>query len=162
MKWGYGSLAGVAALVFGAGAFADAIGTHKVFRPPDIQWQAAPASLPVGAEAAVLFGDPSKEGAFVLRLKAPKGYRIPPHTHPKPEVVTIISGQIGLGLGPAADRASVEALPAGSFSTMPSGVVHYVFVDEESVVQIDAIGPWSIDYINPKDDPRNQIAPAQR
>lgn len=163
MKWSYGSLAGVAALVVGAGAFADAIGAHKVFLPNDIQWRAAPASLPAGAEAAVLLGDPAKEGVFVLRLKASKGYRIPPHTHPKPEVVTVISGQFSLGLGPAADRASVEPLPAGSFSTMPQGVVHYVFVDEDnSVIQIDAIGPWSIDYVNPKDDPRYQIAPAQR
>ncbi|PWB83659.1 MAG: hypothetical protein C3F11_05465 [Methylocystaceae bacterium] len=163
MKRGYiGMAVGVVALASGAGAFADAIGTHKVFLPKDIQWQAAPASLPAGAEAAVLFGDPAKEGAFVIRLKAPKGYRIPPHTHPKPEVVTVISGKIDLGMGPAADRASAEALPAGSLSTMPPGVVHYVFVDEESVVQIDAIGPWGIDYVDPRDDPRNQIAPAQR
>lgn len=154
--------AGVAVVLFGAGAFADAIGTHKTFLPKDIRWGPVPSSLPVGAEAAVLYGDPAKEGAFVLRLKASKGYRIPPHTHPKAEVVTIISGQLGLGLGPAADRASVEALPAGSFSTMPPGVVHYAFVDEETVIQIDAMGPWSIDYVNPKDDPRNQIAPAQR
>lgn len=163
MKRGYVSMTiGVVALAFGAGAFADTIGTHKVFLPKDIKWQAAPASLPAGAEAAVLFGDPAKEGAFVLRLKAPKGYRIAPHTHPKPEVVTVISGQINLGLGPAADRAGAEALPAGSLSTMPPGVVHYVFVDEDAVVQINAIGPWSIDYVDPKDDPRNQIAPAQR
>ena len=79
----------------------------------------------------MLFGDPAKEGMFAVRIRAPKDYRIPPHTHSKPELLTVISGKFGLGMGPAADRAAVESLPAGSFSSMPAGVVHYVFVDEE-------------------------------
>lgn len=138
----------------GSAALAEMIGTHKVFLPQDIKWGPMPPSLPAGAEAAVLYGDPTKEGMFALRIKAPKGYRIAPHTHPKPEVITVISGKFNLGMGPAADRASVESLPAGSFSSMPPGVAHYVFVDEDSVVQINATGPWGIDYVNAKDDPR--------
>jgi hypothetical protein len=67
----------------------------------------------------VLYGDPAQEGMFALRIKAPKGYAIPPHTHPKPEVITVISGKFGLGMGQKADRAGTESLPAGSFSSMP-------------------------------------------
>src|SRR5262245_3228339 len=59
---------------------------HTSLAPQDIKWGPAPAMLPPGAEAAVLFGDPSKEGLFVLRLKFPKGYRVPPHKHPVDEV----------------------------------------------------------------------------
>ena len=154
--------AGVAALLSAAPAGADQVGTHKVLLPGDTPFVAGPASLPGGVEAAVLYGDPAKDGLFVMRLKAPKGYRIPPHTHPKAEVVSIVAGRMRLGLGPAADRASVEELPPGAFSIMPPGVAHYAFFDEETVLQIDAMGPWSIDYVSPKDDPRNQIAPAQR
>lgn len=159
----YGAVAaGMAALLFGAGAGADQIGTHKVLLPGDIRFVPAPASLPVGAEAAVLHGDPAKEGLFVMRLKAPNGYRIPPHTHPKAEFVSVVSGRLRLGLGPTADRGSLEDLPPGAFTTMPPGVVHYAFFDEDTIIQIDGNGPWTIDYVNPKDDPRNQIAPAQR
>lgn len=155
--------AGAVALSFGAPAgAADEVGTHKVTLPGDIRYSAAPAALPSGAEAAVLYGDPTKEGMFVMRLKAPKNYRIAPHTHPKPEAVSIISGRMRLGLGQAADRASVEELPPGAFSIMPQGVAHYAFFDEETVIQVDGVGPWRIDYVDPKDDPRNQIAPAQR
>ncbi|TDX65916.1 cupin [Methylosinus sp. sav-2] len=154
--------AGIAALLSAAPSGADHVGTHKVLLPGDIPFTAGPPSLPAGAEAAILYGDPAKEGMFVMRLKAPKGYRIPPHTHPKAEVVSIVSGRMRLGLGQAADRASVEELPAGAFSIMPPGVAHYAFFDAETVLQIDAMGPWSIDYVNAKDDPRNQIAPAQR
>jgi quercetin dioxygenase-like cupin family protein len=143
----------------GSAAMAEMIDSHKVFLPHDIKWVAAPPSLPAGAEAAVLYGDPAREGMFALRIKTPKGYVIAPHTHPKAEVITVISGKFSLGMGSAADHASVISLPAGSFSSMPPGVVHYVFVDEDSVVQINAAGPWSIDYFNPKDDPRLNVAP---
>ena len=119
------------AIACGSTALAEMIDTHRVFLPQDIKWGSTPPSLPAGAEAAVLYGDPAKEGMFALRIKAPKGYRIPPHTHPKPEVITVISGKFNLGMGPTADRANVESLPAGSFSLMPPGVAHYVFVDED-------------------------------
>jgi quercetin dioxygenase-like cupin family protein len=147
------------AIACGSMALAEMIDGHKVFLPHDIKWGAAPPSLPAGAESAVLYGDPAKEGLFALRIKAPKGYRIAPHTHPTPEVITVISGKFSLGMGPAANRANVEILSAGSFSSMPPGVAHYVFVDEDSVVQINATGPWGIDYVNPKDDPRLNGAP---
>ena len=64
---------------------------HSIISSDKIEWEAGPASLPPGAQAAVLHGDPAAEGLFVMRLKLPAGYHIPPHTHPKPEVVTIIS-----------------------------------------------------------------------
>jgi quercetin dioxygenase-like cupin family protein len=151
----------IAGVAIASAAMAEKAETHKVVLPQDIKWVSAPPSLPAGAEAAVLYGDPAKEGMFVLRIKAPKGYKIAPHTHPKPEVITVISGKFNLGMGSKADRAIAESLPAGSFSAMPPGVAHYVFVDEDSVVQINATGPWGIDYLDPKDDPRLNIAPAQ-
>ncbi|HET6467132.1 MAG TPA: cupin domain-containing protein [Geminicoccaceae bacterium] len=127
---------------------------HKIFLPQEIEWGPAPASVPPGAEAVVLYGDPGEEGAFALRLKLPADYVIPPHTHPKPEVVTVISGTFALGMGETADRASAETLPAGSFFALPPGMVHHVFADEETVIQINTIGPWSLSYVDPADDPR--------
>lgn len=126
----------------------------KIFSPQDIEWGAAPASLPAGAQAAVLYGDPGKEGLFALRLKVPKGYAISPHTHPKPEVVTVISGTFRLGMGETADASKAKPLPAGSFFAMPPGMTHFAAADEDAVVQINSIGPWAITYVNSKDDPR--------
>jgi hypothetical protein len=83
---------------------ADTMEGHTSLSPQDIKWGPAPAMLPPGAEAAVLFGDPSKEGLFVLRLKFPKGYRVPPHTHPVDEVLTVISGTFSIGMGKSADQ----------------------------------------------------------
>ena len=153
------SLATSLVMVCGCASLAETIDTHKTFRPQEIKWGPGPAGLPAGAESAVLYGDPNAAGMFALRVKMPKGYSIAPHMHVRPEIVTVISGKFRLGLGKAADHAGLETLSAGSFSSMPNGVVHYVFVDEDSVIQINAVGPWDIDYVNPKDDPRLNGAP---
>jgi quercetin dioxygenase-like cupin family protein len=119
-----------------------------------ITWAAAPAALPSGAQIAVLYGDPGKEGLFAFRLKVPAGYKIPPHTHPGIEAVTVISGTVKLGMGETADEAKTEMLPAGSFFALQPGMAHYVFTEGETTVQINSNGPWGITYVNPKDDPR--------
>jgi quercetin dioxygenase-like cupin family protein len=127
---------------------------HAIVVPDQVQWGPAPNVLPPGAEAAVIYGDPSKEGLFALRVKFPAGYAIPPHTHPTIEAVTIISGTFKLGMGKTADPSVAEALPAGSFFALPAGHPHFASVDEETVVQISTNGPWGLTYINPADDPR--------
>jgi quercetin dioxygenase-like cupin family protein len=128
--------------------------THTIVTPSDVQWGAAPPALPPGAEAALLFGDPSKEGPFALRLKFPQGYSVPPHSHPVKEVVTVISGTFGLGMGETADQSKMQSLPAGSFVAMDPGMAHYVSIDGETVIQINTTGPWGVTYVNPEDDPR--------
>jgi quercetin dioxygenase-like cupin family protein len=129
---------------------------HTIVSPQDIKWGKAPPSIPPGAEAAVLYGDPGKEGMFAFRLKLPKGYRIPPHTHPKPEIVTVISGTFRLGMGEISDASKAQPLAAGSFFVMTPGMVHTAFADEDTVVQLNSTGPWGITYVNPKDDPRQK------
>lgn len=129
---------------------------HKILRADSIKWSAGPPSIPPGAQSAVLYGDPSKEGLFAMRLKLPSGYAIPLHTHPKPEIVTVISGTFRLGMGENADRSKAENLPAGSFFALAPGMAHFAFAEGETVIQLNSTGPWSLKYVDPKDDPRRQ------
>ncbi|WP_439544023.1 cupin domain-containing protein [Hyphomicrobium sp.] len=129
---------------------------HTIVGASDIKWSPAPPSIPPGAQAAVLYGDPGKEGLFVLRLKLPKGYRLAPHTHPKPEIVTVISGTFQLGMGETADQSKAKPLGAGSFLAMPPGMAHFGFTDEDTVIQLNSTGPWTLTYVNPNDDPRKK------
>src|SRR6266513_2196496 len=86
-------------------SFADEHGAGIVLNKPDgLKWQDGLASLPKGAQIAVLEGDPSKEGPFVFRVKLPDGYRVPPHTHPKTERVTVVSGTFNIGMGDTFDE----------------------------------------------------------
>jgi len=156
MKIGFAVLAAVVIASPVPTVMAQTSAEHKVVQSQDIQWKPVSAALPPGAQSAVLLGDSSKEGLFITRLKAPKGYRIPPHTHPNQEVVTVISGTINLGMGETADPAKAKALPAGTLYATPPGIAHFVRFEEETVIQVNAIGPWGIKYINPKDDPRQK------
>lgn len=137
-------------------AIAQGTGDHKVLTAQEIRWAAGPPSIPPGSQAAVLYGDPAKDGLFAMRLKLPKGYKIAPHTHPKPEVVTVISGTFRLGMGEKADPSKAKPLPAGAFFAMPPGMAHFAFVDEDTVIQLNSTGPWTLTYVNAADDPRKK------
>jgi hypothetical protein len=80
------------------GCFARVITEDRRNYPDKLAWKDGPPSLPKGAKIAIVEGDPSKEGPFVFRVKAPDGYRIPPHTHSKMERVTVISGTFNIGM----------------------------------------------------------------
>jgi len=120
-----------------------------------IEWKPGPAAIPPGAKMAVLEGDPTKEGPFVVRFQFPAGYHIAAHTHPKTERVTVISGALYLATGESLDRNSAKQLPAGSFGFWPAGMKHAAWSEGETVIQLHGVGPWQINYVNPADDPRN-------
>lgn len=115
---------------------------NKLVTPAEIQWEPGPAILPPGIQGAVLFGDPTKDGLFSMRFKLPKGYRVAPHTLSKAGLFTVMSGTFRVGLGAKADPSKAKAMPPGSFIAFAPGTPHFVSVDEETVVQLNNIGPW--------------------
>ena len=127
---------------------------HVFLNASDLEWAPAPASLPPGAEAAVLEGNPAEEGPFTLRIKLPANYRIAPHWHPGVEHVTVISGSFHINAGEAADYSTGKALQVGGFMAMPPKSPHYAWTTEEALIQLHGIGPWGITYVNESDDPR--------
>lgn len=131
-------------------------GQHAVVTAGDLKWGPAPPSLPAGAEAAVVDGDPTKPGPFVMRAKFPAGYRVGPHWHPTDENLTIISGSFSVGMGDAFDEGSMKTLAAGDFVRMPKQMHHYAMAKEAAIVQIHGTGPFAITYVNPSDDPRKK------
>src|SRR5580704_8375326 len=128
----------------------------QIYSPDKMKWQEGPLSLPKGAMVAVLEGDPTKDGPFVMRAKMPDGYRVPPHTHGKTEHVTVISGTIYIGMGDKFDEKAGKEMKPGSFGFWLAGMKHFAWVKGETVIQIHGVGPWSIEYLNPDDDPRKQ------
>src|SRR5262249_13606519 len=126
----------------------------ELFPLDKIKWQQGPPSLPKGALIAVLEGDPAKEGPFVFRIKIPDRYRVPPHTHPKTERITVISGTFNIGMGDKFDEKSTKPMAAGTYGFWPAGMKHFVWAKGETILQFHGMGPWSIQYLNPSDDPR--------
>ncbi len=125
------------------------------FRADEVNWQPE-AILPAGAESVVLVGDPTKAGVFIAWLKFPADYPIPAHTHPFTEVITVLKGKLGNGMGETFNKEGGEILNVGDSFVLPAGHAHYVWTtDEETIVELIATGPWDITYIDPGDDPRN-------
>ena len=118
----------------------------------EIKWGEAPPDLPSGAQMAVLHGDPSKRVSYTLRLKVPAGYKIAPHWHSKDEQLTIISGAFVLHMGDTME-APASTLTAGGFHFLPGKMHHAAETTEETVVQVDGMGPFDIHYLNPADNP---------
>ncbi len=131
-----------------------------VVTPDKIQWGPAPPVFPAGAQFAVLAGDPSKPGPFVVRIKAPDGYRIMPHWHPTAENVTILSGEFHVGMGDKFDESSMTTLPAHSVAVVPPHHNHYAMTKGETELQVNGTGPFKLIYVNAADDPSKGQASA--
>jgi quercetin dioxygenase-like cupin family protein len=128
---------------------------HTLLTPQDVKWGDPPPVLPSGAKFAVVEGDPKAPGQLVsFQLKMPDGYKIPPHFHPADEHVIVLQGTFNMGLGDKLDQTASKPLQAGSFAIMPKGEHHYGWAKGETIVQVYAIGPWGLTYVNAADDPR--------
>lgn len=123
--------------------------------PSDLKWTDSPA-LPAALKVSILYGDMKKAEPVGFRIKLPAGGILAPHTHPVHERVTVISGHFAMGEGEKFDKAALKPLPVGSVAIFPRGCPMFGFASEETVIQVNAEGPWGITYINPDDDPRNK------
>jgi quercetin dioxygenase-like cupin family protein len=121
-------------------------------QPGDIKWGDVPPVLPKGAQLSVMHGDPFKKGVFSLRLKMPKGYKIPPHWHTNDEQLTILSGTFVLHMGDTMDAPAHE-LGAGAYHFLPGKMHHAAEAKSDVILQLDGPGPFDIHYLNPADNP---------
>lgn len=127
--------------------------TTSVAAEPVLNWGPAPAIFPPGAQMAVLQGNPGSTALFTVRLRLPDGYKIPPHTHPTDENVTVVSGTFRVGMGTTFDLATASTLAAGGFVTAAANGAHFAAAQGETVVQVHALGPFAMTYVNPADTP---------
>src|SRR6202163_3179501 len=147
-----GLLCGIG-LAFTIGAQTASSEKHS-FTPDAIPYGPAPASVPTGAQLAVLEGNPgAPSGDYTVRLKMPDGYRIAPHWHPQRENVTIISGTFKVGMGDVFNKNKMAAFTEGSFAFLDPEMHHYAMASGEVVVQIHGTSPLQFNYVNPSDDP---------
>jgi quercetin dioxygenase-like cupin family protein len=155
------------AIAFGATVLASAIGfaqhtemmgQHKMMQASDLKWGDGPPALPKGVQMTVLVGDPSKEGLFIVRAKMPAGYTVPPHWHPTDEHVTVLEGSLGMAAGAdirMVDKSKATFLKVGGHASMPKNMRHFAMAgDEGATIQVTAMGPFDVTYVNPADDPR--------
>jgi quercetin dioxygenase-like cupin family protein len=113
----------------------------QVIVAEDLAW--VPVAGGLGAEFAVVRGDPSKAGTYVIRVRFPAGIMDTPHFHSADRHVTVIDGIWHAGVGAEFDPTQAQPLRAGSYMFHPAGAVHWdgAAGDEDAIVQIIGIGP---------------------
>jgi ketosteroid isomerase-like protein len=127
--------------------------THAMVAAAELKWGDPPPVLPAGARLAVVSGDPSQAGPFVVRLQTPAGYRIAPHWHPGVENVTVLAGAVALGMGEQFDESKMTTLPVGGYGSLPAEMRHYFMAKSAATIQVHGMGPFVVNYVNPADDP---------
>jgi ketosteroid isomerase-like protein len=139
--------------MFNANAMPRLSAPHVMMESASIKWSDPPPSLPPGSKIAVISGDPSKAGPFVVRAQVPAGYRVPPHWHPGDENLTILSGTVALGMGDTWDDSKLQTVRVGGFVGLPAEMRHFFLARTAATFQVHGMGPFVVNYLNPADDP---------
>ena len=116
--------------------------------PEQIVWRDAGK----GVKIALVYGDPSKPGQYVIRAHFPPGVMSSPHFHGEDRHVTVIQGTWFAGKDDSWDPAATVPLKAGSYMFHPGEGVHYDGAGEEgAIVQIIGMGPSKTTFLFPKE-----------
>jgi quercetin dioxygenase-like cupin family protein len=128
----------------------------KTILAENIDWKPF-AAFPSSVRLAVVVGQPSDPGPYTIRVRVPGGVKLMPHRHSEDRVYTVISGVFYIGLGDEFDAGKLEAYPPGAVIVLPGNTSHFHLAKSgEYITQVTAIGPLGLDYVNSKDDPRNE------
>jgi quercetin dioxygenase-like cupin family protein len=108
--------------------------------PDKIEWKSPRQNA--GVQQAVMAGDPSKPGLYVVLTKWLPGNMSRPHFHPNDRFITVLKGTWWVGTGTKFDPNSTVPMPAGTFVTHFGKQVHYDGAkDEETILLIVGEGP---------------------
>lgn len=127
---------------------------HLFASAKDLKWNDTP-TLP-GAKLAVIQGPLNEAVPFTMRIRFPANYRIAPHFHSAIEHVTVISGEFAMGVGEKFDAAKLMPLKAGEVGIMQPRTAHFAATTVATEIQVHGVGPWTLTFVNPADDPRKK------
>ncbi len=107
--------------------------------PAEVKWKDSPFP---GVQVAVISGDPTQAGLYVVRAKYAAGGKVMPHTHSDTRYDTVLSGELYFGFGETFDPNNTKLYPAGAQITVPANTPHFAWVKNgEAVLQEVGIGP---------------------
>lgn len=143
-------LLGIAALAMAAPSQEKKEGmeAHKIVHFGDLKW----TPIMKGCELAPVAGDMNAEGApFVLRIRCADGIKVPAHWHPTDENVTVLKGTFLVGMGESFDESKLQTMNVGNFVTVPKEMRHFASCKGETIVQVHAMGPFKVNWVNPSE-----------
>lgn len=121
----------------------------------ELKWQFMPG-IPRPIEVAVVSGDPSQPGPYVIRYRMPSGMRLAPHSFPDQRELTVVKGIYWIVPGENYNWRDMTEYPAGSVIVREAGKPYFTWARTAVVLEEKGTGPSEIQYVHPEDDPRNK------
>jgi pimeloyl-ACP methyl ester carboxylesterase len=118
--------------------------THAVYPLEEDAWHEMPQGMPPGSRFAVISGDPHKAGPFVVRLRLPPGYILPPSRRRNEEQMIVLAGSITVGTGSESGATHARTLTAGAYLLLPANELQFAHTQDGAIVQIFGIGPFEL------------------
>ncbi len=150
----HGRVAVALSLLLPAIALAQATPKKPVAKPPaphivpagEVAFQPLEVpGFPTGTKLAPIHGDPNAAtGTYVIRLSFPDGYRFPAHYPPNAENLTVLEGELLVGMGSKAEGGTTTGYKAGSFMYIPPKMAHFGGAKGVTVVQLHGQAPFKI------------------
>ena len=128
-------------------------------RAKSIKWSDAPPGLPQGAQVALLQGNPTASGPYVIRVKLPPNYKFPLHSNSNAMDVTVVSGTLYVANAQTLDKKKAFAIKPGDFYHLPALAPELSFTTSETVLEVHGEGPYAMKYANAADDPLKGAPP---
>ena len=145
LNWALLHLAGVALIFCAAPPASAQDGGTVVKLPQDIVFKGGDGP----PQTVIIYGDPTKPGLYVTRIRFSPGWKDQPHWHPDvARTVVVLSGTFYFGSGETWDESKMKAYPAGTFYSEPPKSPHYTWAkDGEVIIQLTGIGPSGKTFI---------------
>jgi len=129
--------------------------------PEQVKWKPSePGNL--GFQEAIIEGDPTKPGIYIIQVKFPPGVMSKPHHHADTRYATVLKGTWYTGEGDEFAPDKTVALKPGSFMKHPAGTHHYDgSKNEEVILQLVGMGPSTTVKMKPNEGLFGPSMPAQ-
>lgn len=119
------------------------------------EWKQGPNFY--GPQAQMMIEEKKEDtDVYQIRVKLPDGFKIPPHWFENKVRLDVLSGVFYLGSGDKIDMEMTQEIKAGGYKTLPPEIHHYGVVEGPTIIKLTTSAPWSVNYVNPEDDPRKK------
>lgn len=104
-----------------------------------------------GINVMSVYGDLSKAGVYVIRVRFSPGTMSMPHFHGEDRLATVLKGTWWTGTESDFNPARTQPIRAGGYMMHPAGESHFDGAkDEEVVLQIVGVGPSTTMFVRPE------------
>lgn len=120
-----------------------------------LEWHYVPG-IPKPIEMAVVSGDPTRDGPYVVRYRMPSGMKMNPQRFSDERQLTILKGTFWISSGESFNWKDMAEYKQGAVVVKEANKPYFGWARTAVVLEESGTGPSRFEYVNEEDDPRNR------